>query len=318
MPRRPVPALPVALALTLIAAALASLTAVPFAHAQTAPDPFAGMAHLTDDALRAALNGLIAAHRKLRYSEIWDVLIEAHPHPVTPTLVLDIYRNRGYKPGAHTAGGADEPWNREHAWPKSHGFPDANEGAPCNVPYTDAHLLFPSDLGYNSSRQDVPYDDCPECEPRAVDGFPETPNRRSRAPQAEAWEVWPGRRGDVARAMFYVDVRYEGDQQGTVGRNGLPCREPDLILTDDRSKIHATGIVTGTAFMGILTTLLRWNFEDPVDDRERFRNEVIARPDQQGNRSPFVDRPDFVCRVWSIGICETWRPRAWLPHVVTP
>jgi len=294
---------------------LAAVVAMPSSVIADAPPGFYdGVLGLTSDTLRSGLHDLIDHHRKLRYSDIWGVLIEAHPHPVTPTLVLDIYRNHGYKPGSHTSGGADEPWNREHAWPKSHGFPDEDEGAPCNVPYTDAHLLFPADLGYNSSRQDAPYDECLGCEPRPVDGFPETPNRRSKAPQPEAWEVWPGRRGDIARAMFYVDVRYQGDTQGTVGRGGRPCREPDLILTDDRSKIHPTGIVTGTAFMGVLTTLIRWHFEDEVDDRERFRQEVIARPDWQGNRSSFVDRPDLVCAVW-LGNASCRRFHAVLPMV---
>ena len=36
------------------------------------------------------------------------------------------------------------------------------------------------------------------------------------------------RRGDIARAMFYMDVRYEGGNHGVTGSS-----EPNLILTDN-------------------------------------------------------------------------------------
>ena len=47
---------------------------------------------------------------------------------------------------------------------------------------------------------------------------------------AGVWEAWAGRRGDVARALFYLDVRYEGGVHGVTG-----AAEPDLVLTDDPS-----------------------------------------------------------------------------------
>lgn len=296
-----------ALAVCLAVVAVIPL-AVPPALAQPQADPFADLVGLSGDVLRSALHDRIAHHKKLRYSDIWAVLTEAHPHPLTPTLVLDIYRNHGFVPTAHTE------WNREHAWPKRFGFIDSGEGRPCNVPYTDAHILFPADARYNSSRSDVPYDDCPGCTPWPVEDYPDTPNRRSHAPAPPAWEVWPGRRGDAARALFYADVRYEGDAEGSVGRDGTACPEPDLELTDDRDAIAATPTTTlGVAFMGVLSTVIRWNLEDVVDERERFRQEVIARPALQANRNPFVDHPEFICRIWHVGICATWQARVWLP-----
>ena len=47
--------------------------------------------------------------------------------------------------------------------------------------------------------------------------------RRTEAP----WETWGGRKGDVARAMFYMAIRYEGGSHGITGHS-----EPDLELTD--------------------------------------------------------------------------------------
>jgi hypothetical protein len=44
--------------------------------------------------------------------------------------------------------------------------------------------------------------------------------------------------------------------------------------------------------MGILQTLIQWHRDDPVDDRERNRNDIIYP--YQGNRNPFIDHPEFV------------------------
>ena len=89
---------------------------------------------------------------------------------------------------------------------------------------------------------------------------------------AGTWETWIGRRGDVARALLYLDVRYEGDSHGVTG-----VQEPDLILTDDEGLIAGsnTGNNEATAYMGMLSVLMAWHLQDPVDDRERARNDAI-------------------------------------------
>ena len=101
---------------------------------------------------------------------------------------------------------------------------------------------------------------------------------------AGTWEVWSKRRGDIARALFYMDVRYEGDSHTVTGRT-----EPQLILTNDVELIVAAASNTQTAYMGRLDTLIQWHKEDPVDDVERWRNDVIEF--YQGNRNPFIDHP---------------------------
>ena len=57
-------------------------------------------------------------------------------------------------------------------------------------------------------------------------GYPGDSNWTSGDFTQGIWEVWSDRKGDMARAMMYMDVRYEGGQHGGTGAN-----EPDLILT---------------------------------------------------------------------------------------
>jgi endonuclease I len=91
-------------------------------------------------------------------------------------------------------------------------------------------------------------------------------------------------KGDIARIMFYMDVRYEGDVPSNYDG------EPDLVLVDGTNTDPNDGIAYGEH--GKLSTLLKWHNEDPVDDFERNRNSVIYS--YQGNRNPFIDNPEWV------------------------
>jgi hypothetical protein len=121
--------------------------------------------------------------------------------------------------------------------------------------------------------------------------YPGDSNWRTGSGPTGSWETWTGdlggRRGDVARALFYLDVRYDGSdhQDGS--------EEPDLILTDDRALIVSDNTnPQDPAYMGVLSTLLEWHDQDPPDDVERARNEVVFAA--QGNRNPFIDHPEWV------------------------
>ncbi|MBN1901902.1 endonuclease [Candidatus Sumerlaeota bacterium] len=241
---------------------------------------------LSGTALRNALHEIIDDHQRLIYTdETRPVLAAADEDSSNSSNILDVYKNASYAKTDTTS------WNQEHAWPKSYGFPD---DVSCNYPYTDCHHLFACDASYNSTRGNIPYDFCvSDCT-----AYPALPlesgmaNYRSGSGNTGAWEVWPGRRGDVARALLYLDVRYEG---GTHGISG--CAEPDLILTNDRENIVTTDTNVSIAYMGILDTLLQWHQMDPVDDKERYRNDVVYQ--NQGNRNPFIDHPEWVAEIWN-------------------
>jgi len=56
--------------------------------------------------------------------------------------------------------------------------------------------------------------------------------------------------------------------------------------------------------LGDLQTLLEWHRNDPPDDFEMNRNNVIY--DWQYNRNPFIDQPDLVEYIWGNMVDETY------------
>ena len=90
-------------------------------------------------------------------------------------------------------------------------------------------------------------------------------------------------KGQIARMMFYMDVRYEGNDQGTT-------RTPDLKLVDE-------GTENRSPELGYLSDLLKWHCMYPVTATEKKRNDSVQS--WQGNRNPFIDRPEFVKAIWN-------------------
>jgi endonuclease I len=248
-------------------------------------------------ALLATLHAVIDDHLSFPYTssgtDTWDILEEAMEDPANSSNILEVYGNASIL----KQGGGNPFYDREHTWPSSYGFPD--EGG-SNEPFSDCHLLWLCNGSYNASRSNKPYrfcsSGCAEKTTVANNGqggtsgsYPSESNWTSGSFTSGKWEVWIGRRGDVARALLYANVRYEG---GTHGGTGDP--EPDLILTDNEALIDAsnTGNNESVAYMGELSVLLQWHAQDPVDAWEMNRNDVVYS--YQGNRNPFVDHPEWV------------------------
>ncbi len=256
----------------------------------------------TQASLRNTLHMVIDDHTRIPYTasswDTWNVLELADQDPNDSSRVLDVYLNASYQ--KWSAGNTD--YNREHSWPKSFGFPDDGSG---NYPYTDCHQLFICNDSRNSSRSNKPYGSVggsgtAEYVTEVNNGvgggsgvYPGWSNWASTV----YWETWLDRRGDVARAQLYMDVRYEGGNHGVTG-----VWEPDLILTDNLAQIEAsnTGNNEAVAYMGLLSVLLQWHLDDPVDAREMNRNDMVYA--SQGNRNPFVDHPEWVDCLFT-GVC---------------
>lgn len=267
------------------------------APAQAPPGYYAGADGSDAATLRASLHAIIRGHQRFPYTstatDTWDILELAQQDPGDPTSILDLYRNASYP----KQGGGTGPYNREHTWPISYGFP--NDGS-SNYPFTDCHALFLCDATYNNSRGNKPYRNGSQAHAERATEFnngqgggtglyPGNSNWTAGQSSNGDWEVWIGRRGDVARALLYLDLRYEGGTHPATGAS-----EPDLILTDDPALIAAsnTGSNESVAYMGMLAVLLQWHAQDPPDDFERARHEVVYG--FQGNRNPFIDHPEWV------------------------
>ncbi|NYF21652.1 endonuclease I [Xanthomonas sp. JAI131] len=253
--------------------------------------------------LRCSLHETIKGHTVYPYSSssgtsTWTILEIADEDPNNSGRILDAYRNRSYAKVTDRAGsGSGLKYNREHSWPNSLGFGTASgdKGLPY-APYTDTHMLYLTDSTWNADRGNKPYANCDSnCGERITEanagfggGSGSYPGNSNwvRTPDGNggSFEVWNHRKGDMARAVMYMAIRYEGGTDAATGQS-----EPDLELTDDRSKIVQTS--ASPAYMGLLSTLIAWSQQDPPDDAERARNEVVYS--FQGNRNPFIDHPEW-------------------------
>lgn len=259
-----------------------------FETAASLNDYYAGVDTSSGPALKAWLHNRIKDHTSIHYGDTYTVMNKADEDPTDNTKVWDVYKNESYP--KQTSGAAN--YNREHTWPKSLGFPNPTDssGRP-NPPHTDGHMLYASHVGYNSDRGNSPYGLCPSCTARpttANHGVGGTGGTSSNYFNANTFQVWDFRKGDMARAVLYMVVRYQG------GTNVSGAPEPHLEVTDTRSLIvgmDATTCANCTAYMGLKTVLLDWNDQDPPDDYERNRNAMVQT--FQGNRNPFIDHPEW-------------------------
>lgn len=287
---------------------------VPALIAQAPPGYYASVNTTSAALLRSTLHAVIDDHTRFPYTgsgtDTWDILESAQQDPNNANNIIDIYRNASYA----KIGGGTGVYNREHAWPKSYGFP--NDGGD-NYPYTDCFHLHLSDSNYNSSRSNRAYASSTSAGSEYVTlltngvgggsgSYPGNSNWGDAVTATGRWQSWSDRRGDCARAIFYMDVRYEGGLHGLTGAN-----EPNLVVTDNVSLIAGSNTgsnTTGTAYMGMLATLLQWHAQDPVDARERARNDSVYA--HQGNRNPFIDHPEWVDCVFSSNCGDTQPPLA--------
>ena len=163
-------------------------------------------------------------------------------------------------------------WNREHVWAKSHG----DFGNTIGVG-TDVHALRPCDVSVNSARSNRWF---AECSTAYIDG--DGPTGCYTSSTEWVWKPNENVKGDVARMIFYMATRYEGE--------GL---EPDLQIIDYLPSNNNTSDPVHAK----LSDLLVWHMQDPVDDWERNRNDIIYY-DYQNNRNPFIDQPEFAELIW--------------------
>lgn len=221
----------------------------------------------TSSTLKSQLNNIIDGHTTRSYDQLRSDLQITDVDPNNSSRIVLIYNNRVSiaKPTGGSPAGWDSgvTWNREHSWPQSRGIDTTS--APDG---SDLHHLFPSDPDENSLRGNLNFG--------GVFGA-----QQHGLVNDSGTKYYPGDldAGMVARAQFYMAVRYDGVDSGTA----------DLEL------VTGNPADSGTT-LGDLNRLIEWHFAAPPDTYERRRNETIY-DNYQANRNPFIDHPEYA---WSI------------------
>ena len=231
---------------------------------------------LTGLSLKNALNEkIVNTHTNfLQYTpDIWIASKITDANPNNPNEVILIY---GWEDGSDSDGTNDRTrdntlqdngsngsfvWNREHVYPQSLGTPAITTST---IPGQDAHSLRPVDKPTNSSRGNK----------RFADGSGNSGESNGGWYPGDEWK------GDVARMMMYMYIRYDDICLPTnVGIGDSSLTEDDMI-----------------------DLFLKWNVEDPVSDFEKNRNtyheNTTDNSSAQGNRNPLIDNPYLATRIW--------------------
>jgi endonuclease I/chitodextrinase len=204
---------------------------------------------------------------------VWEALKVTDLNPENSSEVLLLY---GFSASGTTGrtrdvdqnGGNQGDWNREHTYPRSLGNPNLGSTGPGS----DAHHLRPSDVTYNSNRGNLKF----------ADGSGNSGSVSGGWYPGDEWK------GDVARMMMYMYIRYGNQCLPNVVGAGSGSNTPDAMID----------------------LFLEWNVEDPVSDFERQRNtfhENTTNTYAQGNRNPFIDNAYLATRIWGGNAAiDTW------------
>ncbi len=229
---------------------------------------YSGAEQLSGLVLKNFLHDVIDNHKTYNYDFAKVALPKTDEDPNNPNNIILFYTGRSQAKSTYNTG--NDGWNREHVWAKSHG--GFGETIPAG---SDLHHLRPTDATVNSTRSNLDFDNGGK---KVNDTFAE--GSTFCYYDSDSFEPRDEVKGDVARIIFYMAVRYDGS-------DGVK----DLELNDN--------VNNGTnPFMGRLSVLLIWNEFDPVDDFESNRNEVIFG--YQENRNPFIDHPHFANLIWGV------------------
>jgi endonuclease I len=255
-------------------AGLKSPTAISAVGSTTSPSPtgtatgpydgtyYADAVGKSGSALRSSLHAIIKSQTVLTYDQVWNALKDTDQDPTNSNNVIEIYSGRSISK-AENGGGVDQ-WNREHVWAKSHG-----DFGTVNGPGTDVHHLRPEDVTVNGDRGNLDFDNGGSAVSQCSDCWRD----------GDSFEPRDSVKGDVARMIFYMAIRYEGDDAW-----------PDLEPNDS--------VGNGTApYIGKVSVLKAWSAGDPPDTFEKRRNQRIYDA-WQHNRNPFVDHPEWIRAIW--------------------
>ena len=223
---------------------------------------------MTGAKLRGALQKMVSSpHTVLPYThskdtDTWDALCDLDQDPADKNTVMLIYKQ---KSDLAENQGKPSGWNREHLWPRSFGVGDSGADT------TDLHHLRPADWTVNSARSNLPFGWCNASSAcRDMPAHAEADS--STGKDSKTFMPPTSVRGDIARALMYMAVRYDGSDPDSqrLSLSDCPCQH--------------------TATMGILSVLLQWHAGDPPSALEIERNDKVRHYTRRWQ--------PHVCRAW--------------------
>lgn len=214
-------------------------------------------------------NGVVRTHT---YSDIIDILKTTDQNPENSNEIWLLYTE---EPSAkylfQTGSSGVDKWNREHTFPRSRGDFFSIE---------DDDIATGINEWWETNADSLRHANSDAHGLRAADAG----ENSSRGNQHYGQYVGPPAnsgsfKGDVARSILFLSLRYN-----------------DLDIVN--------GFPNTTGELGDLATLLTWHQQDPPDDFEMNRNNIIY--DWQKNRNPLIDFPQLVNFVWGSDFGNTW------------
>ena len=224
-------------------------------------DYYASIDGVTDDNLLSALRTL---NSKKRTSTVG--------YSAMGTTASGMFKYTDYDPSTIQYDSKGQPYgtaivsfysgNTMTSFNREHVWPNTHGGSKVE---SDIHMTRPTIPSENGSRGHSFY----------IEGM-KTKDNTGWDPAMESFGK-ESYRGDCARIIFYCMVAVQNN---------------DLILVDDKTRSS----YTKNNEMGIISDMLSWNLRYPVNEREQRRN--AGAQYLQGNRNPFIDHPEYACRIW--------------------
>ncbi len=241
------------------------------------PPNYYNNANGSGNALKLKLHNIVTAgHIALGYNGTWSAFSATDVKPNGKLWDIYSYKFVGAQPyeytlitsqcGAYSKEG--DCYNREHTWPQTF----FNSAEPAR---SDLHQLFPTDGFINGMHASLPYADVNNVSKTSLNGCKLGTGNAYGGYFGDVFEIIDSFKGDIARAYFYMNIRYHTDDAGWTNWEMANGAE----LTVDA-----------------LTLLRTWHNFDPVSKKEIDRNNEIYK--LQGNRNPFIDYPIYVDCIW--------------------
>jgi endonuclease I/DNA-binding protein Fis len=168
-------------------------------------------------------------------------------------------------------------WVKEQIWPVDRGI-----GLEPAADLSDVHNIRPTGVLSDIVRGDSYFGECgvligedvTTCQQPAEGSADDTCRCNGRSGAAGLYTPPTTRKGEIARALLYMDLRYDGSEALT----------EDLRLTDCPFEPETD--------MAYLSQMIQWHLDDPPSETEIARNDQVCLH-WQGNRNPFVDFPEL-------------------------